>query len=75
MTQSVVLGFPLPVAIAFGAVLVVLAMLARLLAPLRKPVPLRQPERSHHFGFDPDPAPLPAEVAEEEVGAVPRAHA
>jgi len=60
MTQSVVLGFPLPVAIAFGALLVGLAMLARLLVPLRKPVPLRQPERSCHFVFDPDPSPLAA---------------
>ena len=60
MTQSLVLGFPLPVAIAFGALLVLLAMLARLLVPLRKPVPLRQPERSYHFGFDLEPSPLPA---------------
>jgi hypothetical protein len=60
MTQSLVLGFPLPVAIAFGALLAVLAMLARLLVPLRKPAPLRQPERSYHFVFDPDPSPLPA---------------
>jgi heme A synthase len=47
MSQNLFLGFPLPVALALAALVLILLALARVLMPLRKPVPVRiPPERA-----------------------------
>ena len=43
MSHNLFLVFPLPVTLAFGAMVILLVMLARLVAQLCKPVPVRQP--------------------------------
>jgi len=43
MSQNLILGFPIPVALAAGLALLVLLVLARILVPMRKPVPVRMP--------------------------------
>jgi hypothetical protein len=44
MSQNLLSDFPLPVALALAALVLVVVALARALAPLRKPAPIRQPE-------------------------------
>lgn len=43
MSQNLILGFTLPVALAAALALLVLLVLARILVPMRKPVPVRMP--------------------------------
>jgi hypothetical protein len=43
MSQNLILGFPIPVALAALLALLVLLVLARILVPMRKPVPVRMP--------------------------------
>jgi hypothetical protein len=50
MNETLLADFPLPVALALAALVLVAAALARALAPLRKPAPIREPEH----GFDGD---------------------
>jgi hypothetical protein len=50
MNQNLLSDFPLPVALALAALVLVAAALARVLAPLRKQAPIRQPE--HDFTDD-----------------------
>ena len=43
MSQTLFLGFPVPVVVAFAALVLVLAALGYVLASLRKPVTIRPP--------------------------------
>ncbi len=43
MSQNLILGFPIPVALAALLALLVLLVLARILVPMRKPEPVRMP--------------------------------
>ena len=43
MSHNLFLVFPLPVTLAFAAMVILLLMLARLVAQLGKPVPVRPP--------------------------------
>jgi len=52
MSHNLFLVFPLPVTLAFAAMVILLLMLARLVAQLGKPVPVRQPAPR---GVQPDP--------------------
>jgi hypothetical protein len=45
MNQNLLSDFPLPMAMALAALVLVVVALARVLAPLRKDAPIRQPER------------------------------
>jgi len=47
MNQTFFLGFTMPVAIALIAMLLILLGVARMLAALGKPVPLRRPREQH----------------------------
>lgn len=59
MSQKLILGFPIPVVLAFGLLVLVLLALARVLAALRRPAPVRmprQPVRERSEAFDRDEA-------------------
>jgi heme A synthase len=47
MSQNLFLGFPIPVALALLALLLVLFGLLRVLASLGRPFPLRAPHEEH----------------------------
>ena len=47
MNQTLFLGFTMPVALALIAMLLILLGVARMLAVLGKPVPLRRPRGQH----------------------------
>jgi heme A synthase len=62
MNQTLFLGFPMPVALALIAMVLILLGVARMLASLGKPVPLRRPREEHESarrvrsaGFDQRP--------------------
>jgi heme A synthase len=46
MSQNLIFGFPIPVVLALGVLVLVLFGLARLLASMRKPAPVRDPRRA-----------------------------
>jgi hypothetical protein len=57
MTQTLIFGFPVPVVLAFGLLVLVLLALGRVLAAMRKAPPVRVPprqvrERADSFGPD-----------------------
>ena len=43
MSQDLVFGFPIPVVLAFGALVLVLLAVARVLVAMGRPVPVRDP--------------------------------
>jgi len=51
MNQTLFFGFPIPVALAFCALVLLLLAVLRTLAVLRKPAPVRMPAQS---GWHPD---------------------
>jgi hypothetical protein len=53
MNQELLLGLPIPVALALGAALGLGLAVAGVLASLRKPAPLRPPERARIEAIDP----------------------
>jgi hypothetical protein len=56
MSQSVLLGLPLPVTLAFGALLLVSMIVARVVTALRKPAVVRQAEPSFRASTEADTA-------------------
>jgi heme A synthase len=54
MSQNLFLGFPLPVALALAALVLILLALARVLTPLRKPMPVRIPSERADFAAQAD---------------------
>lgn len=53
MNQTLFFGFPIPVALAFCTLVLLLLAVLRTLASLRKPMPVRMPAQS---GWHPDPS-------------------
>ena len=64
MSHNLFLVFPLPVTLAFAAVVILLLILARLVAQLCKPVPVRLPAPR---GAPPDPHADGARAADAEL--------
>jgi heme A synthase len=56
MDQNLFPGFPIPVALALAALVVIVLGLARVLASLGRPFPLRVPRKYHDGHDDPQPS-------------------